>query len=225
MLRIDHLALNLYLGAEGVAMSFAQAVRPPQFRFCDCERYNRLVLARFEGCRAFGKYLTRLFVNNTKLCRSLFLRENFELYINICTLCGNALLVVEYIAYAHCIPRFEIYRSPNSRCNESWSPIPTVVVARFTTEYADFAIEQTSVSRLVLPTIVLEWQSLPLRHINLYNRVEIYSQLVLAFLEERFNIHTPTTEHIVRFEHQLVVEIDISVGVQALENELNALFR
>ena len=54
--------------------------------------------------------------------------------------------------------------------------------------------------------------------------MEVDLQCVLASAKVLLHINAPTAEHIVCRENLLVVEVDIGVGIQALQYKLDALF-
>ena len=137
-------------------------------------------------------------------------RGDFHLDGQVRHLGGYVALPDVYSRDPGVIPGFEPDRTPDAAGHKARSPIPPILEGGFADVGLLFG------SGLVAPLVGRS-------HFGgrLDRRWKQDHQRVCALLEKGLHVHAPFAKHVIRGQHELAVEIDLGVGVEPLEDQID----
>ena len=128
-------------------------------------------------------------------------------------LLGDGHLLHIIVLHACHIEELQAHRSPDTAGGQSDAPVPTEAVRSLSAEDAHPLVAMVIVGR------IHESVRFPLGHGLLDGRMEIHLQTVLALAKHLLHGQGIAHEHVVRALQQGAVQVDVRIGVQALEFE------
>ncbi len=129
-------------------------------------------------------------------------------------------MLIPYIIDAFVCPSAERYRTPNAKCYQTGSPVPAIFKAGCTMERTDCFIKDTTYPRLVWTSIVTIGQRVEFLNTRLNGIMEINLEFIISCLQYSLDITHPSAMHVVGDQYSRTVEIDITIGIDSLENYL-----
>ena len=138
--------------------------------------------------------------------------------------CTDFLLLDKHIVDSQIAPSPDIHRTPDAGGNQTWAPIPAIMITRLTGKNAYLLVEQAPVFRLVIGCRILVGKCIPFGDVYLYRRMEVHLQYIILLPDVLPNGDRPAAKHIVRFQYTFIIQINVSVSIQPLEHKLHILF-
>ncbi len=208
---------------ETVAVRVTIAVAPPQPRVPDLEVHDHLVAAFPQRHLSFGVRVSRGLVGDTDNGGRAAGRVDGDLLTHVGHLPAHLRLHEIGVVYPYAAPRGDGDGAPYARCQQAWSPVPSVMVPGLAGERRYFLVQQAAVLALVVGGRVVIGQGIVFGQVGLDRGVEKDAQGVARGLDETFDIGPPCAEHVVGPDDERVVEIDIRIGVEPMAGQHDVL--
>ena len=217
LFRSHLLALRLHGDFEIIQGRFSPSVRHPQVRMFNLHGDVPPVHARFQGHFLADGHLIAILIRVGKrhlhLLGSALRTFHFYNVLYLGQLLGDGHLLHIIVLHACHIEELQGHRSPDTAGGQSDAPVPTEAVRSLSAEDAHPLVAMVIVGRID------ESVRFPLGHGFLDGRMEIHLQAVLALAKHLLHGQGIAHEHIVRALQQGAVQVDVRIGVQALEFE------
>ena len=146
---VGNLVVHADRGGEWIQMRFTQTVRPPEFRIVDGQLRLDHVGTFFHLC-LFRPVVFDTVCFDVKRYFSVFVRNDLYAGFNIGTFGGYVGLVIEDIVDARIVPSDQINRAPDTAGDDTWTPVPTIMITGFPGKDTYLFVEDTPVLRLVV---------------------------------------------------------------------------
>ena len=97
------------------------------------------------------------------------------------------------------------------------------MITGLTGKHTQLTIQQPTILRLVVGSLIEVRMLRPFRQIHLDGRMEIDTQHIIALFHQRLHTDAPAAEHIVSLQYLRLVQKNICIGVQSIKTQVDMI--